>query len=54
MHLMIRDREDLRRYLARANVAATLHDRPGETLTAEARATQVLDVLRESGALCAD
>jgi len=49
--LLIRDRDDLRRFLDATRLGATLHDRPGETLTEEERATAVLDVLREANAL---
>ena len=52
MHLMFRDADDQRRYVARAKVAATLRSpSTAEPLTEEERAKQVLDVLRESGAL---
>jgi hypothetical protein len=51
MQLTIHDRDDLHRYHHAARIAATKHDRPGETLTQAERATALLNVLREAGAL---
>jgi hypothetical protein len=62
MPVMIRDRDDLRRYLDTAMLrahdaarsSATKHDRPGERLTQVERPETVLDVLREAGAIPPD
>jgi hypothetical protein len=48
---LIRDQDDLRRYLDAARNAATKRDRPAEQLTETERAAQVLAILHESGAL---